>query len=122
MSGVMPAGVGFAPRKQKRPLPGGFSVLESQSQRLPAFADFARQYQIGAILLDLRSRDVNLLARLELDTHVVEKFLGTKKDLVRVRGAFHRDVNDGLSARRRNELQFAHHALDFGLSGRIVFW
>ena len=68
-------------------LPGGFAVLETKCQRFPAFDHFARQYQIRSVLFDLGASDLNLVGSFKLYSHIVEKLLGAKKDLDRIRAA-----------------------------------
>src|SRR6266567_8349671 len=78
-------------------LPGGLAVLKAQCQRFPAFDDFAGQYQVRSVLFDLGACDLNLLGGFKLYSHIVEKFLGTKKDLDCIRAALQRHIDDGLS-------------------------
>ena len=66
-------------------LPGRFAIFKSQRQRVSALDHFAGQSQVGSILLYLGAGDFNRVVRLEHHAHVVEKFLGTKKNLDRIR-------------------------------------
>lgn len=64
-----------------RHLPGRFAILKAQGQRFATLEHFACQNQVRSVLFDLGARHLNLFVRFERNAHLVEKFLGAKKDL-----------------------------------------
>src|ERR1700722_16018211 len=85
-------------------LPGWLAIFEAEGQGFATLEYFAGEGQIRSVLLDLGGGDFNLVVGFERHAHVVEKFLGTKKDMhrVRARAILHYQVSDGLATRWRH--------------------
>src|ERR1035438_9279110 len=83
-------------------LPGWLAIFEAEGQRFATLEYFACERQIRSVLLDLGAGDFNLVVGFERHAHVVEKFLGTKKDMhgVGARAILHYQVSDGLADRK----------------------
>ncbi len=62
-------------------LPCRLAVGKAEDDGVAALDQLAGQDQVGSVLLDLGAFDLDGLVRFEGDPHLVEKTLGTKKDV-----------------------------------------